>query len=409
MYTKIKKCRLCGSSIKMIIDLGNQVLTGFFPKPGEIIPSSPLELVMCVNPKCNLVQLRHTYSLKEMYGMNYGYRSGLNNSMRWHLEDLYENKCKPYLNYKEEDIGVDIGANDGTLLRCFDSSLRIAIDPTITKFKDHYCYNQDFILIEDFFPTKKLNVVLQGRKAKVITSIACFYDLENPLEFAQAISDILNKEGVWITEQSYMPAMIRQLAYDTICHEHLEYYGLKQIKYIADKTGLKIIDVTFNDTNGGSFCVTLTKKESLLKENKDTIENILFFENNLNLSNVMETFHNRIELHKMKLKDTLEELKAQGKTIYGYGASTKGNVLLQYCGLNSDHLKNIVEINEDKFDCVTPGSCIPIISEKKIQEKVDYYMVLPWHFKENILNREKDKNFIFPLPEIQIINKGVNL
>jgi hypothetical protein len=192
------------------------------------------------------------------------------------------------------------------------------------------------------------------------------------------------------------------LAYDTICHEHIEYYGLKQIRYIAEKSGLKIIDVEFNDINGGSFYVTLAKKESNFITNTELIENILYFEENWNSLDTFKNFKNAVENHRKNICNLFRNL--QKYNIYGYGASTKGNVLLQYCGITINNIKKIVEINEDKFGKVTPGSNIPIISEKEIDENIDYYMVLPWHFREDILRREKNKTFIFPLPEINVVN-----
>lgn len=397
---ELKNCRICNNSkIEDIIDLGNLAITGIFPSPGEIIDYCPLILCRC--EICGLVQLRHTYSLDKMYGDQYGYHSNLNNSMVNHLKGLVRD-IEDKVSITDDDIILDIGSNDATLLKQYKQGIKIGVDPTIKKFKEYY--SEDIQGFAEFFPSENLTKFLANNKVKVITSIACFYDLEEPIKFAQEIAKILSLEGIWVTEQSYLPSMIRNLSYDTICHEHLEYYGLNQIKYIADRAGLKIIDVSFDDTNGGSFKVILALKSSTLKENKDLIDIILYLEKTWNSEEVFNQFEHDVYLHKEKIKFLLKNLKMQGKNISGYGASTKGNVLLQFCDINSSQIDNIVEINEDKFGKVTPGSNIPIIQEDGTNE-INYYFVLPWHFKENILKRNKNKNvkFIFPLPKLEVI------
>lgn len=405
MYTEIKHCRLCGSAnLELVVNLGKQALTGIFPAKDEYVPSAPLTLLRCMNHECKLVQLKHTYNLEKMYNSDYGYRSSLNSSMKEHLKTIY-NKCRPLT--RRDDVVLDIGANDGTLLKFYNPVVNtIAIDPTIKKFKKYY--SEDIDTIEDFFPSIKLDKLLNGKKVKVITSIACFYDLENPVEFAQKVSDLLDINGVWITEQSYLPSMIKNLAYDTICHEHLEYYGLKQIQFIADKVGLKIIDVVFNDVNGGSFQVTLCKEDNTTHEiNQELIDTILYFENAWNNIETFCNFEKNVILHRNALQRLFFTI-LKDKTVYGFGASTKGNVLLQYCGLDSSYIQAIAEVNETKFGKYTPGTNIPIIpQDQAIKENPDYFFVLPWHFKKNIVFNNPNLNFIFPLPSVTIERKTV--
>jgi len=267
MYKEITKCRICGNAnLVSLIHLGEQSLTGVFPKNIEDkITSGPLELVKC-HPKndkdnvCHLVQLHHSYDSSEMYGMNYGYRSGLNKSMVKHLNDIVGHVLAT-VKLSEGDLVIDIGSNDSTLLQQYptDKKLKLAgIDPTGVKFKKYYPAHIQ--LIPDFFSFANINKSFPDKKAIVITSIAMFYDLEDPMSFVKQISESLAEDGIWVFEQSYLPAMLETISYDTICHEHLEYYALRQIKFMMDASDFKIINVELNDINGGSFRVTVARK-----------------------------------------------------------------------------------------------------------------------------------------------------
>ena len=243
----------------------------------------------------------------------------------------------------------------------------------------------------------------------MITSFAMFYDLENPVKFAKEIYKSLDDEGIWCFEQSYLPSMLKANSFDTICHEHLEFYYLKQIMWIAEKAKLKIIDVTLNDVNGGSFSVIAVKKSSKLKINKNSINKLLKMEKRLKLENfsIYKKFKNNVEISKKKLLNFLEKQKEKGKKkVYGLGASTKGNVLLQYFDIKSDLLNYIGEVNKDKLNCYTPGTYIPMISESDaIKLSPDYFLILPWHFKNFFLNSKKfsGKKLIFPLPYFKVV------
>jgi hypothetical protein len=238
-----------------------------------------------------------------------------------------------------------------------------------------------------------------------------FYDLENPLSFMEDVTSILEKDGIWHFEMSYLPAMVRTMGYDTICHEHLEYYSLRQIKWMTARCGLKILDVEFNETNGGSFAITVARQSSSHLENTAQLEQLLRTEETQGLSTEAQhrAFEEAVTSHKAKLLGLLHVLKEQKRTVLGYGASTKGNVLLQHCGITSELLPAIAEVNKDKFGCFTPGTNIPIISELEAHAmKPDYFLVLPWHFRENIIQREsaflgRGGKMIFPLPAIEIV------
>lgn len=412
MYHEIKKCRICGSEkLHTVVDLGNQKLTGVFPllKDEEQVEMAPLEMVKCVEG-CGLVQLRHSCNPSSMYGDNYGYRSGLNSSMVRHLTDI-TGKIKDMISFSDNDIILDIGSNDGTLLKSYalENVRYIGMDPSARKFRKYYTDN--ITVVEDFFSAERFMAVYgESAKARVVTSIAMFYDLESPIDFAQNISDILDPEGVWVFEQSYLPFMVETKSFDTICQEHLEYYTLKQIVWILKEVGMKVVDVVFNDINGGSFRITAAKVESGFSE-YENVSDILNDEINKGYDDVdvFEQFTQDIETVREQVITFLREKKNKGELVYGYGASTKGNVLLQYFGITEELLPAIAEVNTEKYGHVTPGTRIPIISEEQAKEDSPaYFFVLPWHFKENILEKNHDFmektgcHFVFPLPEFNI-------
>jgi len=308
------------------------------------------------------------------------------------------------------DLLIDIASNDGTLLNAYKNrNLKfIGIDPAAEKFKEFY--KSDIIRSSEFFSRDAIKKHLE-QKAKVITSVAVFYDLEEPLKFMHDVEQLLDDEGVWVLEQSYLPKMIEQTSYDTICHEHLEYYALQQIDWMAKHSGLKILDVEFNGANGGSFRVSVAKDISQHIPNKEKIAAVLKAEKNQGYDDmfVYNEFTARTLKYKQELVSLLQELNIKKKKVFGYGASTKGNVILQYCGITNKDLPYIAEVNDYKFGRVTPGTNIPIISEEQAKMmEPDFMLVLPWHFKDNILKREEKylKNgghLIFPLPETEIV------
>ena len=402
---KIKICRSCKSKrLSKVFSLGKQTLTGIFPPSKNAkITKGNLSLILC--NQCKLLQLENNFNPDEMYGENYGYMSSLNKSMMTHLKLKALNFQKKY-NLKSGQNILDIGSNDGTFLSYFNKNFNlIGCDPTIRKFSKYY--RKDIEQIPNFFSGD----LFKDKKFNLITSISMFYDLPDPSKFAKEINSILDKNGVWHIELSYMPMMLKNISYDTICHEHLEYYSLKSLKYLLDKAGLKIISLAFNQINGGSIELDVAKKKSKFKEIKELINWVLESEkrNRYNEISRQRDFFKQCINHKFLLKKLLITLKKQKKKVYGYGASTKGNVILQFSKIDSTLIKNIGEVNKFKFNKYTPGSKIKIISEKQLKKlKPDYLLVLPWHFKDHILKREHQylKNggkFIFPLPDIEII------
>lgn len=408
-YTEIDKCRISGSrNLVTVLSMGDQYLTGVFPKkPNADITRGPLDLVWC--PDSGLLQLKQSYSLEEMYGENYGYRSGLNQSMVRHLKNKI-NTLERLIKPGSKDIVIDIGSNDATSLKSYTADcLKVGIDPTGKKFKEYYTNGIE--LIPDFFSAETFSTHHKNKTAKIITSIAMFYDLEDPNQFVKDIAAVLDDQGIWHFEQSYMPSMLRTNAYDTICHEHLEFYSFRVIKNLVENHGLRVIDVEMNSINGGSFAVTVCKKNALYKSNAPVIDWMLKQEDDMGLHTPKpyRLFEEKVFHHRKNLMELIHSLANDGKKIIAYGASTKGNVLLQFCGITSDLIPYVAEVNEDKFGSYTPGTNIPIISEAEARKmKPDYFLVLPWHFKHSILERETEfrangGKFIFPLPEIEII------
>lgn len=409
-YREVETCRVSGSrNLVSVLNLGHQVLTGVFPRNrSEKITSGPLELVWC--PDSGLLQLRHSYEAKEMYGANYGYRSGLNQSMVNHLTDKAR-YLERMAGLAPGDVVLDIGSNDATTLKAYGVSglRRIGIDPTGQKFRQYY--PPDVELVPDFFTAEAFRKV-EKRPAKVVTSIAMFYDLDVPVEFARQIESVLADDGLWHFEQSYMPSMLRLNSYDTICHEHLEYYSLGVVRKIVEAAGMRVVDVAMNAVNGGSFAVTAAKAGNrAVKVNAPVVNWLLEQEVRMGLDTPRpyRDFEERVFRHREDLTRLIRALEADGKKVLGYGASTKGNVVLQFCGLTPKEVPAIAEVNPEKFGCFTPGTEIPIVSEDEARAmKPDYFLVLPWHFKDGIVRREKEflsrgGKMIFPFPEIEIV------
>lgn len=409
MIKRISRCRVSQSSnLIPILSLGDQALTGVFPaSPKTPVTVGPLELVWC--PDFGLVQIAHNYEASEMYGANYGYRSGLNQSMVRHLGQKVAHLEK-LAQLSPGDVVLDIGSNDATLLKAYlvPSLTRIGIDPTGAKFRAYY--PDDIKLVPDFFSSRAFENVSKSR-AKIVTSIAMFYDLDDPIWFAREIARALAPDGLWHFEQSYMPSMLRMTSYDTICHEHVEYYSLNVVKDILAAADLRVLDVQMNAVNGGSFAVTAVHKESPRRTNSAVVEWLLAQEERMGLATPRpyRDFEERVFRHREDLQRLLRALRDDGKRILGYGASTKGNVVLQFCRIGPELVEAIAEVNPDKFGCFTPGTHIPIVSESEARAmEPDYFLVLPWHFKDGILQREQNYlagggKMIFPFPEIEIV------
>ncbi|WP_221350496.1 class I SAM-dependent methyltransferase [Streptomyces beigongshangae] len=408
----IDACRICGNhELLPVLDLGAQTLTCVFPtSPDADVPAVPLELVRCSPVGCGLLQLRHTADFSLMYGDHYAYRSGIRPFMIEHLRSKVD-MLTGMVDIGSNDLVLDIGSNDATLLRCYpaDGPQLVGVDPSAGKFRDRYPAGAE--LIADFFSAKAFTDRFGSRKAKAVTSIAMFYDLPRPLEFMQDVSDILADDGVWLMEQSYMPAMLEATAYDVVCHEHLEYYGLRQIEWMAERTGLTVISAELTEVYGGSLNVVLAKNPARHRVDLAGVERIRARESALALDTMapFQAFTERVHRYREQLVELLADSRKAGRRTLGYGASTKGNVILQFCGLGPDELECIGEPSEEKWGCFTPGTGIPIVSEKEAKSrKPDQLLVLPWIYRDGFLEREREYmarggRLVFPLPALEIV------
>lgn len=408
MSVKLLNCRLCKSPrIEQVLELGTQSFTGIFPRIGdENTPVGQLALVRC--DECSLVQLADSFDKELLYGENYGYKSSLNNSMKIHLEKISK-FLQSEISLPRGTTIVDIGSNDGTFLSFFPNELcRVGVDPTINKFSN--LYDEGTIKIAEFF-SKDVLENAGVKKAKLITSISMMYDLEDPVEFARNINDQLEDDGYWFFEQSYLGLMLENLAYDTICHEHLEYYSAHTISMILERTGFVVVSYSLNSTNGGSIAILAAKKSKNRRQNSEEFIRLLESESSsgLNTRERIIDFGVKVLAHGKELRSTLQSFVSRKKRIFALGASTKGNVLLQYCDLDSKILSKIGEVNQDKLGCMTPGTNIPIVNEQEVfDSSPEVLLILPWHFRETFLEktihfRSKGGLVIFPLPKIDII------
>ncbi len=418
MHTRYRQtCRVCGSEhLSPVVDLGMQYLQGSFVSPGQAMPplrKLPTQLVRCDVTKdengCGLLQLAHTFPTEILYS-NYWYRSGTNATMRNHLRSIVES-CLDLIK-TDSPVVVDIGCNDGTLLSNYpNSAVRFGVDPSDIARG----IGNGVTVINTPFPSERALSVIPAGGVDIVTSIAMFYDLETPCEFAKAIANVLKPNGLWVLEMSYLPLMLIQNSFDTICHEHLEYYSLAVLEFIAKSAGLRIFKTEINDINGGSIrcyvChagnATLgSPEDAALMQRLRTIE----FDMELDLDGPYLAFQQKAEEIRDSLQKQLIELRVQGKQVHIYGASTKGNVLLQWCGINRSIVTCAADRNPEKFGAMTLGTEIPIISEEESRAmKPDYYLVLPWHFKKEFLERERETimsgtKLLFPLPEVEIIS-----
>lgn len=411
-----KTCRVCGSNALIpIIDIGAQYLQGSFLKPGSEEPPNrriPTRLVRC-NPMadenaCGLLQLEHSVPPEVLY-FSYWYRSGTNRTMREHLAGIAAAAVE--LCGKPAATVLDVGCNDGTLLRAYPEAFaKYGVDPSDIAQE----IGEGIRVVQDVFPSPKLDHVLEGRKLDVVTSIAMFYDLESPVDFARSIRDVLAHDGMWIFEMSYMPTMLEMNSYDTICHEHLEYYSLAVVENILARVDMKLFRAELNNINGGSircFACHADNYGYSRSQWDDSLRRLRLreFELELDTDKPYRNFQERINVHREQLLKLLMDLKKQNKSIHIYGASTKGNTILQWCGIDGRLIDCAADRNPDKDGAMTLGTNIPIVSEEKSRAlKPDYYLVLPWHFREEFIERESEMlragtRFIFPLPDIEII------
>jgi NDP-4-keto-2,6-dideoxyhexose 3-C-methyltransferase len=403
--------------MKNLFSLGEMYVSDFIPIESSAKNNKyPLNLVLDENGS---VRLDTVAPLNIMYG-KYWYRSGITNTMKTELKNIVDS-INSVLTVNKNDLWVDIACNDGTLLSYVNPEfIRIGIDPADDSYKKESSKHSNLI-IQDYFSFRVFQKSkFKNKKAKVVTTIAMFYDLENPESFIQDVYKLLDDNGLWVIQMSYTPLMLEQLAFDNICHEHLYYYSLFNLKKLMNKNGFDVVDTQLNDINGGSFRLYLMKTNSdktkfSTQPYRDVcdfrIKSILAYEEKLQLDKkeTWDKFFIKINLLKEKTVSFIKEEKSKGKTIWGYGASTKGNTLLQYFGLDNTLIDGIAERSPYKFGMKTVGSNIPIFTEEKMRKaKPDYLLILPWHFISEFKEREREYllnggKFIVPCPKFDII------
>lgn len=417
LVSEQKKCRISGEKLVPLFSLGDLYVSDFVPKKesgGQTIP-----LTLMLGKHSGLVQLAHTTPADIMY-RKYWYKSGTNASMTNELRSIAE-LVQRLVPWKKGDVYVDIGCNDGTLFKFVSKDfMRIGFDPN--DYAAESSKYADSIINDYFTHTAYLKAKFGKQKAKIITSIAMFYDLEDPHSFIEDVHKTLDKDGLWVIQMSYLPLMLKQLAFDNICHEHIEYYSLTALNNLVRSHGFHIVDCEFNDVNGGSFRIFLRRTDAdpttfATAPHRDVarfrVDSILAYEKTLGLDKVStyRTFFKQVQNLKKKTVAFIKAEKKKGKKIWAYGASTKGNTLLQWFGLDHTLIDGIAERQEAKYGLYTVGTHIPIFSEEQMRlAKPDYLLVLPWHFISEFKQREqtfleRGGKFILPCPHFEIIGK----
>lgn len=398
----IECCRVCGGSLRNVLSLGELHLSAFVD-PGVTTPKYPLTLALCSH--CKLVQLRHTTPAEELYEQ-YWYRSGTNASMTRELEGIAR-VAERELTF--DDVALDIGCNDGTLLRAYKAGVfTVGFEPA----KNLVSFAQEDVnlVVNEFFSAGAWFARMGPTKAKVITSIAMFYDLDDPNAFVADVGEVLKDDGLWIIQMADLKSMLDRTMWDNICHEHLEYYSLIALDFLLHHHGLYVEHLEHNDVNGGSTRYYVRKDGHGLSESSAVTEaRRLERAAGLDKPGTYEAFAARVRAETWLLTEFVAEQVAAGKKVYVYGASTKGNTLLQYAGLDHALITAAAERNPYKWGKVTVGTNIPIISEQEARAaKPGYFLVLPWHFLDEFVERESEYlagggAFVVPLPAFRVV------
>ena len=405
---KIKFCRNCkNNQFSNLFSLGKINFTGRFPKSfNHNVPKAYLNLLIC--KKCKFVQLDRNFNLKYLYGKGYGYRTGINKTMIEHVKNIVK-KCSTLVNLKKKDYVLDIASNDATLLNCYPKNIiTVGVDPLVNKYKRNY--NKINYKISNFFKKNYFQKLKLKKKFKIITALSVFYDLRDPNKFINEVKEILDVNGIFVLEQADLYFIIKNNIFDTICHEHLGFFSSRVIIKMMKLNGLKIFHHEYNNINGGSSRYYICHQEANYKLTQN-IREVLLKERKIGLhkEKTYKFFFKKILKEKAKLRRLIKKIKDKKLTIHGYGASTKGNVLLQFYGIENKDINYIADRNPLKYSLFTPGTKMKIISESHSRKlKPDYYLVLPWHFKKEILVREREirkkgTKFIFPLPKVKVV------
>ncbi len=390
--TTRKTCRVCGSKkLEKVFSIGNLYISTFVKSKKEKTPRAPLELVHCKS--CDLLQLKHTAPQELLYARHYWYWSGLNPVITADLKEIAEVAAK-MAKLKKGDIVLDIGANDGTMLTFYPKSvIRVGCEPATNLLK--YLKKVTPHVIGDFWTYKNWQKKFGDKKAKAITAIGMFYDMEDPNQFIRDAARALDKKGIFIAQLMTLKPMIQKNDLGNICHEHLEYYSYPSLVYLFEKNGLEIFKVEENSINGGSYRLFARHLKNGSIKYKEPKYDYL-------------AFARRLQAAKYRAVDFIKKEVEKGKKVYVYGASTKGNTILQYYGLNNKLIKAAADKDKQKWGKYTVGTLIPIVDEEKARKDADYFFVSPWAFFDTFYKREKDwlkkgGKFIVPLPKFRVV------
>lgn len=407
IYTERKTCRSCGNpDLKFVLWLGNQYIVNFPEGDSkEECIRGPLEVVLCGDRNCSLVQLRHTVN-PDLLFRQFWYKSGITETMRRALANITE-EAQKRVALSADDIVVDIGTNDGTLLRTYTvpGLVTVGFEPAVNLVAEASQGTSQ--IINDYFNRAGFEKHFPGKKASVVTSIAMFYDLEEPNRFVDDIKNVLAKKGVWINQMNYLGSMLKLNAFDNISHEHLEYYSLSSLQPLLARHDLEVVDAELNDINGGSFRATIAHRGAFPVHQR--VQDLQTEEKHLTEFQTYEAFAKRLQALRDQARVFISAELEKGKKVYAYGASTRGNSLMQYFGLDQNWIRAAAERNPAKYGKKTAGTNIPIISEDQARaEKPDYFLVLPWAFIKEFAARETEflrrgGKFIVPLPEFRVI------
>lgn len=411
---KIRKCRFCGNkSLISCFDIGDQYLSSIFPESLDYknhFKKYPMNLVLCekTETSCGALQLEHSLDMTDMYE-EYPFTSSTNSSMPKILKDVLDSALE-YVIPSRHDLVLDIGGNDGTLLSFLDHIGCELLCMDAAKNVQPMFESDNYTHVRGYF-NKKSYKHSTSKKAKLVFSIAMFYHLYDPVQFSKDVAECMDDDGVWVIQMAHLPSMIKTNMYDNIVHEHVGYYGTDHMRWFMEKAGLEIFDVTLNDVYGGSYRIFVKKKGCRKYPVNQRFHDEIKKDQDMGIydPNTYHLMMDRVNKTKTELVSLCKKIKNQGKSIWIYGASTKGNTILQFCEINHELIDAAADSNPFKIDKYIIGTDIPIKNEIEMRAaKPDYLLALPYSFLKGFMKREKGliesgTKFIVPLPSVRIV------
>lgn len=399
------KCRICGSK-KLVdfCDLNTTPLADEFPiKKTQKEKQYPLIVKIC--SKCFLVQLVIDVDPKVLFGKSYAFYTMGSPSAVAHFKE-YAATLKKELSTHSKGNVMEIASNDGTLLGEFNSKVRIGVEPASDVAK--YANEHGIKTLPRFFDTETAFKLLKDYgHFDLIMANNVLAHVENLHEFVRLTKNLLKKDGVFVFEVQYLPYLLFRNQFDHIYHEHRCYFSLYALSHLLADEGLKIVKAVDVDAQGGSLRVYACRNTSTRKADRSAV-NLLEQEYELGLTNIKTYmgFQSRVDYIRIKLREMIDKLKKEGKTVIGYGASAKGNTLLNYCNIGSKDISCIVDRTPYKIGKYSPGKKLPIVLS--VGEPNDYYLLLVWNYLDGVLARERNYRkqggkFIVPIPYPQIV------